>query len=43
MCLSYIYFLIICINEVAIAHIFVSILTFTGVATGQEAVACRGD
>ena len=44
LCSCYIYFLISnCINEVAIAHTFVSILTFTGAATGQEAVACRGD
>jgi len=44
LCSCYIYFLISnCINEVAIAHTFVSILTFTGAATGQEAVACRGN
>ena len=44
LCSCYIYFLISnCINEVAIAHTFVSILTFTGAATGQEAVACWGD
>ena len=38
---TYIFWLFASMNPSS--YLFVSILTFTGVATGQEAVACQGD